>query len=59
MVSGARFCCFCGSDIRTENEILVERLEKITELFIFIPETSRDEFIGVINQAIKFVELQG
>lgn len=51
VVKGARFCPYCGSDIRSENEILAEQLCKLTELCFCIPETSRDKFITTINQA--------
>lgn len=54
-IAGARFCCFCGSDIRSENDILVERLERVLELSTLLPETQRDEFVLAINAAIKKV----
>lgn len=50
-LKGARFCPYCGNDIRSENEILAEQLCKLTELCFCIPETSRDKFIATLNQA--------
>ena len=55
-VKGARFCPFCGADLRTESEILVEKLENTTRLFRFLPENCRDDFIGTINKAIKMLQ---
>lgn len=54
-VKGARFCPFCGTDIRTEAEMLVEKLEKTTELYRFLPETYRDDFLATISKAIKII----
>lgn len=50
-LKGARFCPYCGSDIRNENEILAERLSELTDLFYYVPETRRDEFVTALNQA--------
>lgn len=51
-VKGARFCPYCGSDIRSENEILAEQLDNLKGLFIHIPEAQRDNFMQTINKAI-------
>ncbi len=55
-VKGARFCPFCGTDIRSEAEMLVEKLEKTTELYRFLPETYRDDFLATISKAIKILQ---
>lgn len=55
-VKGARFCPFCGADIRTEAEMLVEKLEKSKELYRFLPASHRDEFVQTINEAIKTLQ---
>lgn len=52
-VKGARFCPYCGSDIRSENEILAEQLDNLKELYIYIPEAKRDNFIQTINKTIE------
>lgn len=54
-VFGARFCPFCGSDIRTEGEMLAERLKKLCEYALDMPEQIRDEFISALNAAIRMV----
>ena len=53
----ARFCWYCGSDVRSPKQILIERLEKLTDLFDHIPITERDEYISTLNDAVK--ELKG
>lgn len=55
-VKGARFCPFCGADIRTEAEITVEKLEKAKEIYRFIPETYRDDFLLTMGEAIRLLK---
>lgn len=55
-VKGARFCPFCGADIRTEAENTVEKLEKSKELYRFIPETYRDDFLATMSAAIRLLK---
>ena len=55
-VKGARFCPFCGADIRTEAEITVEKLEKAKEIYRFIPERYRDDFLTTMNAAIRLLK---
>ena len=53
-VKGAKFCCFCGSDIRSKKEILIARIEKAFPNISFMPQNVRDEmqqlFIDIINE---------
>lgn len=50
---GARFCCFCGSDIRSGKEIAAERLQKVMTYIIHLPVNMRDEAQQAIINAIK------
>ena len=52
-VNGARFCCFCGSDIRTSKQICLEGLERIMPKIMHLPENMRDEFTQTILMTIK------
>lgn len=56
-VKGAKFCCFCGADIRTSKEVAAEGLEKIRGLILYLPVNVRDEAQEAILNAIK--ELKG
>lgn len=47
---------FCGADIRTEAEITVEKLEKSKEIYRFIPETYRDDFLATMSAAIRLLK---
>lgn len=50
-LAGARFCPYCGADIRSNNELLADRLLKFAEYNYAMPETIRDDFIKAINEA--------
>ena len=56
-VKGARFCCYCGADIRNHIDILIERNERLLKISGLLPQNERDEFRDVLIANIK--ELQG
>ena len=53
-VKGANFCCFCGSDIRSNKEKLIKRIEDAFVDISFMPQNRRDDmqklFIDIINE---------
>jgi hypothetical protein len=53
-VKGAKFCCFCGSDIRSNKERLIERVEFAFADIQHMPQAARDNmqqlFIAIINE---------
>lgn len=57
-LKGARFCPYCATDLRSLNEILVEKVEKLKGLFISIPETERDFFVQTLCE-VNAVLLKG
>ena len=44
-VPGARFCPFCGEDIRNESMKVQDRLASLVELTSLMPENARDSFV--------------
>jgi 5-methylcytosine-specific restriction endonuclease McrA len=42
-LSDAKFCCYCGADMRTEKDRLIERIRKGMELVSLLPSEARDE----------------
>lgn len=52
---GAKFCYKCGADIRTEADILRERLGKLVGDFQFLPESVRDNAYTVIQDTIDYL----
>lgn len=51
-VKDAKFCCFCGADIRSAKDILIERVRKASELISFLPAHAQDELRDVICDVI-------
>lgn len=56
-VKGARFCCFCGSDIRSDKECLIERIENAIPNILHLPVNMRDEMQILFVDIVK--ELEG
>ena len=54
-VPGARFCPFCGEDIRSESMKVQERLSSLVELTSLMPENARDAFVKTIRDAIRLL----
>ena len=59
-VNGAKFCCFCGTDIRSPREHLIERIESAMPILKYLPESVKDEvhtlFIDIRNELRKEVQ---
>ena len=54
-VPGARFCPYCGEDIRSESMKVQDRLSSLVELTSLIPENARDTFVKTIRDAIRLL----
>ena len=52
-VKEAKFCYFCGSDIRDARDILIERVLKATELISLLPDSARDEMQMVLKDVVE------
>ena len=52
---GAKFCYKCGADIRTEADILRERLGKLVADFVYLPDSIRDNAYSVVQDAIDYL----
>lgn len=56
-VKGAKFCCYCGSDMRTEKELLIERIDRARECISLLPKSARDEvqklFVDIVTELTK------
>lgn len=52
----ARYCFVCGTKILTRREQVAEDLAHIADLYKFLPETARDEFIRAIRAAISMLK---
>lgn len=52
-IKGAKYCCFCGSDIRSEKDKLIEKVESLMSFEKFLPQNARDDFHSVLLAVIK------
>ena len=52
-VQDARFCYYCGSDIRSNRDILIEKNERLLQEITQLPVNIRDEFRNVLLANIK------
>jgi hypothetical protein len=56
-IKGAYFCCFCGADIRSNKELLIDRINTSMRKIKFLPEDMRDEiqhlFIDIKTELSK------
>lgn len=42
-LAGAKFCPYCGNDIRSPKEMLIQRINSFTPKIKYLPENCRDE----------------
>ena len=54
-VHGARFCPYCGADVRTESMKIQDSLSSILSITNLIPESYRDTFVKTIRDAIRLL----
>jgi RecJ-like exonuclease len=52
---GAKFCYKCGADVRTESDILRERLGKLVADFQYLPDSIRDNAYAVVQDTIDYL----
>ncbi len=52
---GARFCPFCGEDIRDEKELLIEKAQGIFPLLVHLPSNEAETTRQTISDIIKFI----
>ncbi|MBQ9228762.1 MAG: hypothetical protein IJ168_08035 [Eubacterium sp.] len=57
-VRGARFCPSCGSDIRSEEQLLNERLNKLFTMLMALPSSQRDEAQQIIKDVAVYLNKQ-
>lgn len=57
-VDGARFCPFCGADIRSERQIVAEELEKVLGVIcdMNVPAEEKDRACNTLRNAIRLLK---
>ena len=53
--AGARYCWWCGGDIRSEADKLLERVVSMRAMIHHLPENMKNEFDGVTRDVIKYL----
>ena len=53
---GARYCWWCGNDIRSDADKLLERVVSMRPMIHHLPENMKSEFDGVTRDVIKYLE---
>lgn len=58
-IKGTLYCCFCGADIRSEKELLIDRINSVMRKTVLCPEAIRDElqrlFVDIKTELSKEV----
>ena len=54
-VPGARFCPFCGADVRTESMKVQDSLSSLLSITNLIPESYLDTYVKTIRDAIRLL----
>lgn len=54
-VPGARFCPYCGEDVRTESMKIQDSLSSLLSITNLIPESYRDTYVKTIRDAIRLL----
>lgn len=57
-VHGARFCPWCGSDVRSERQIVAEELERVLGVVcdMNVPADSKDRACNTLRNAIRLLK---
>lgn len=55
-VKGAKYCPFCGADIRTREALLIERLDAVISDTMLLPDGRRTEARDALLAAIDYIK---
>lgn len=57
-VHGARFCPWCGADVRSERQIVAEELERVLGVVcdVNVPADSKDRACNTLRNAIRLLK---
>lgn len=55
-VHNARYCWNCGADMRSEGDILIEKISKISSRVMLVPENARDDFLSVLQGCKEYIK---
>lgn len=56
---GARFCYWCGNDIRSKEALLLIKVEKLRGMVVHLPENVRAEFDDITRELLDYLREKG
>lgn len=51
----AKFCMFCGGDVRDERQILIERVEALRAMTVLLPDSVQGEADEITRMVLKYL----
>lgn len=54
-VKGAKFCPYCGADIRSEKDLILEKTNKLFSILGLLPESQRDPAQKIIRDICAYI----
>lgn len=54
-IKGAKFCPYCGTDIRSEKDLLTEKINNLLSLLMLLPNNCRDEAQTTLNEMKTYI----
>jgi predicted RNA-binding Zn-ribbon protein involved in translation (DUF1610 family) len=55
----ARFCFFCGNDIRSREELLLLRVQSLRGMIVHLPENARADFDATTREIMGYLKEKG
>ena len=57
-MAGARFCSWCGADVRSERQIVAEELERVLGVVcdMNVPADSKDRACNTLRNAVRLLK---
>lgn len=56
LAPGARFCHMCGTQVKSERELLMDRIVKAMGAFSLLPERARDTCMETMRDVLSFLD---
>lgn len=55
LTKGFRFCPYCGKDVRTRQDVLIEKLKDLLDVISLLPANCKDAARDTINSVISYI----
>lgn len=58
-IKGALYCPYCGEDLRTEKELLINKAQILFSMLQPLPSSDKDTARDIINELISYLKKEG